>query len=301
MTICTYPQYANLEAFAKAARALAGSQARVINLFIGGEFSAESLHKHPLSDVTEKAKLWQAPEVPKELFINHGRYIGQSGIQHIIDELKRKASSQRALYSLINQEVVIGSGDSPIPSFMIFQCGLNEGILYCTSYFRALEVTDFLRINLEEMRLNLVKILDQFVDVKKIRLSVFAFSAYNNPGQAPLERSELDLMDRLAIDDAYKNNRGSIARLLDDKAAQTTVVDLRGLESIREWLSADRKTNWPKDLTNIPAIVYEVDQAINLGKNLARLRQSNSHHPVILQAADDFVSSIRRIAEEFRK
>lgn len=296
-----YVEYANLEAFAKAARDIAEGKSRVLNLFVTGEISVASLRNEPLADVTKKAQLWQAQIVPAELFINHGSYIGESGIAHIVDELYRKASSNRALYSLINQAVVLESGDDPIPSFMIFQCGLHEGVLYCTSYFRALEVADFLRINLEEMRLNLVKIFDRFMDVKRVRLSVFAFSAYNNPGQAPLERSALDLMDRLDIDDAYREDRGSIARLLDAKAAQTTVVDLSGLESIREWLSPERKKSWPKDLTNISAIVHEVNTAVELGRNLATLRRSNSHHPVIAEATVNFVSSIRKLAKEFRK
>lgn len=296
-----YPKYANLEAFAKAARDLAEGRGRVLNLFITGELYVNALRNEPLADVTKKAQLWQAPILPDELLINHGFYIGESGITHIIEELQRKASSNRALYSLIDQKVVLDSGDDPIPSFMIFQCGLHEGILYCTSYFRALEVADFLRINLEEMRLNLIKIVNAFMDVTTVRLSVFAFSAYNNPGQAPLERSALDLMDRLDIDDAYREDRNSIALLLDAKAAQTTVVDLRGLESIREWLSPERKRSWPKDLTNVPAIIHEVNKAVELGQSLAILRKSNSHHPVIAEATVNFVNSIRKLAEEFRK
>jgi hypothetical protein len=178
---------------------------------------------------------------------------------------------------------------------------MHEGILYCTSYFRALEVADFLRINLEEIRINLIKILDNLVNVTTVRLGIFAFSAYNNPGQTPLERSKLDLMDRLAIDDEYKENPDRISELLEAKAAHTTVVDLSGLKAMQEWLSPTRKANWPKGFTNIPAIMSELSVALKLGTRLAELRHSNSHHPAIEEKAKEFSESIQKLAAEFRR
>ena len=91
--------------------------------------------------------------VLNELHINHGSYIGD-GLEHIIDELKNKPSSNRALFSLISQKDISKSGDNPIPSFMIFQTCIDDNILYCSVYFRALEVSTFLRINTEEFVLN---------------------------------------------------------------------------------------------------------------------------------------------------
>jgi thymidylate synthase len=97
------------------------------------------------------AKDYQNPVKPPSLYINHGEYITSDGIVHIINELKLKQTSNRALLSLINQEDIIGSGDNPIPSFMVLQFSLEGEELYVTTYFRALEVANFLNVNLEEI------------------------------------------------------------------------------------------------------------------------------------------------------
>lgn len=299
MTEPLYTPFNNLENLAIHAETLIEKGRRHLNFLLTAELSAQSIRDEPLTDVTEKAEKWRAQEVPHDLIINHGKYIGK-GIGHIILELKNKPSSNRALYSLISQDHIINSNDDPIPSFMIFQCAIDSGILYCTAYFRALEIAHFFRINLEEMRLNICEILNSALHVSKVRLLVVAFSAYNKPDQVPLEKLELDLMESIQFMDLYKKNRGHIPELLDQKARETTVIDVKGLQAIKGWLAPERQEEWPTDL-NVPFIIAAIDEAIKVADKLRALRRSDSHNPHIDEISTKFVEIIKKIAMEFRE
>jgi hypothetical protein len=216
--------------------------------------------------------------------------------------LKNKKSSNRALYSLTSQDHVIGFGDNPIPSFMIFQCGIEKEILYCTVYFRALEVARFFRINLEEIRLNICDILKDIPDISIIKLSILAFSAYNKPEQIPLEKCQLDVLSSLQIQDMYDSNPASIPELLDQKAEETTVVDITGLKEIKAWLDPARKDKWPSKLSdNVPKIISAIEKAINAANELCDLRLSNSHNEYVDKISKDYVEMIKKVAQEFRE
>lgn len=298
MTDSLYQPFDRIEDLANHAEASIEQGRRYLNFFVSGEFSADSIRNKPIKDKTEIAEKWRASdEVPSNLIINHGKYIGE-GLDHIIYELVNKPSSNRALYSLIDQDDILDSGDAPIPSFMIFQCAIDSDILYCTAYFRALEIANFFRINLEEMRLNMCEILNK-KSVSKVRLSVFAFSAYNKPDQVPLEKAQIDFMTAIDIMDLYDSEPGRIPELLEMKAKVTTVIYLEGLEAIKGWLAPTREAKWPT-LLNVPAINTRVDDAISIGKELQLLRRSNSHDPRVDQVSEDFVKAIKLIAEEFR-
>ena len=43
---------------------------------------------------------------------------------------------------------------------LLFQVTVEDNILYATTYFRALEIAKFLKINVQEIKLNLLKIID---------------------------------------------------------------------------------------------------------------------------------------------
>lgn len=297
MTNSDYKSFESLEDFAMYAESLLQGLERYLNFFVSAELTTNSIRTLPLEDVTEKAERWRAKTVPNELFINHGKYIGD-GLLHIIDELKNRPSSNRALYSLISQKDITGSGDIPIPSFMIFQCTANNNILYCTAYFRALEISNFFRINLEEMRLNIVEILNS-ISASKVRLSVFAFNAYSKPEQLPLERTALDSMSALSMSRLYtKDGAAAINKLLLDKAQITTVIDIHGFQEMKEWLDPSQ-IDASMDSLNIAVINTGLDNAIMLAKNLIGIRQKNSHDPQIDQLSLEYVNAVKKIAREF--
>ena len=290
-----YVEYPHLQAFSEAVAHEVEVGQRLINYIATAELSVASIKDEPLPGVTDKAKKWAQETVPEELIINHGSFIGK-GMEHVLSELAQKPDGNRALYSLINQENIVGKGDVPIPSFMVFQCVVVEKILYCTAYFRALEVANFLRINLEEIRLNICRILDT-VNVTKVRLSIFTFSAYNNPEQIPLEKCELDRLDSLDLADRYDDNYALVADLLDEKARETTAVLDDGLIAIKSWLAPQRAKKWPKGL-NVEAVHIAVANALQVGARLREARKKFSYEKAI---AAEYVASIKKIAGEFRK
>lgn len=300
MTDSIYKSFDDLEQFAAHAASLTEKGQRYLNFFISAELPVDAILNKPLEDVTEIAQKWRAKEKPADLFINHGEFIGD-GLTHIVNELDNKPTSNRALYSLISEQHIIDHGDDPIPSFMIFQCTVDADVLYCTVYFRALEIANFFRINLEEIRLNICEILQRII-FSKVRLSVLAFSAYNKPDQIPLEKCQLDLMTSLQISDLYVDTPEKISELLDIKAKETTVIVIDGLEQIKEWLSPERESKWPPNLKNpnVRKIISALDEAISTANELQNLRRSNSHHNHVDRVSERYVQMIKKIAGEFR-
>lgn len=171
------------------------------------------------------------------MYFSHAQYY-KDGIQHIIEELKLKPTSNRALYSLLSQQDISGSGDEPIPSFMTFQCSIERGVLYCTASFRALEVGNFLKINLEEIRQSLVEICNSLPAVETVRLHIFAFHVYvRNVAAAALRRPMIDVTSSLDLMRLMqKGDVRTLDQLLGGLEQSTTVVSPKSLEVLLEIL-----------------------------------------------------------------
>jgi hypothetical protein len=295
----TYDDVNDLEEIARKCVNAIPPKTDQFNFCIAAKLSANVINDSPLSDVTDSALKWQAKECPKDLPFNHGMHI-KNGIEHIISELNSKPSSNRALYSLLNQELISKSGDNPIPSFAIMQCGLKNNELYCTVYFRALEVANFLRINLEEIRLTIKEIIKTHIDTNIVNLTIFAFRAYNNPEQIPLHRARLDMLCSLELSDSFEQNPTSICELLEEKARETTFIELDGLYAIQQWLSPSRGARRPKKI-NPELILKQIDNAIQTGKKLIELRKMHSHHQQITEFSTKYVDAIKSAEDEFKK
>lgn len=184
-------------------------------------------------DVSEEAAQWRQKAPARDMYFSHGQYYGD-GIQHIIEELKLKPTSNRALYSLLAQRHISGSGDDPIPSFLTFQCSIERGVLYCTASFRALEVSRFLKINLEEIRQNLVEICAALPAIETVHIHIFAFHAYvRTAAAAALRRPTIDVTSEpLLLRLMQKGDIRGLDDLLGGLERSTTVVSSRSLEAL---------------------------------------------------------------------
>jgi hypothetical protein len=268
-----------------------------INFILPVEFKADLLKDPQLLDATGDAALWQSVETPEELWFSHGQYIGQEGIDHIINELKKKHSGNRALFSLISQKDILGSGDRPLPSFLTFQASVEGNYLYITVYFRALETSSFLRTNLEEIRIIAGKIYHELGSLKVVRLMVYAFRAYEDRG-VNLKRPRLDRIDTKHRLKLLEKNPAEISNLLREKAVCTTVIDVGSLEDIlsillNNDLSVDIKS--PLKAVHITNLLKD---GINAGKELANLRVRASHRQDIPNMAKEFTVRLNRLATE---
>jgi hypothetical protein len=264
------------------------------NLCMSYEFHVALLIGDGLRDCTQEAELWRADEVPSELYINHGSYV-RGGVGHLVDELKRKPTSNRALLSLLSQDVVNGSGDDPIPSFMVFQVSIFEDILYCTVYFRALEVSSFLRINIEEIRLRLKDLHSELMAFNTVRLVVHAYRAYNNPNASTLKRSKLDLMSGPRIMKLVENDPDRLGMLLREKSKDSTVMSPGSLKDLREAVEC------ADNILIKPRLFSLIEACIRLTDDLNRLRTMHSHHERVSQVSKNLVDEILKLAEAFEE
>lgn len=191
------------------------------------------LERVSIIDVREEAAQWRRKDPAPDMYFSHGQYY-KDGIQHIIEELKHKPTSNRALYSLLSQNDISESGDDPIPSFLTFQCSIEGSILYCTASFRALEVSRFLRVNLEEIRQNLVDICKALPAVETVRVHIFAFHAYvRTVAATALRRPEIDVTtEAQLLRLMQKGDVRALDTLLGGFERSTTAVSSKSLESL---------------------------------------------------------------------
>ena len=98
----------------------------------------------------ELGELWQANEVPKHLYFNHGSYYKMqemSGIEYVVNALKIKPTSNRILLPTYNMESIVESLDDKnyLPSLASIQFGKDREKLIVHMHLRALEAKQFLK------------------------------------------------------------------------------------------------------------------------------------------------------------
>jgi len=287
-----YKSVNSLEEIANDATALIPAQDYKINLLLAYELPVNELIRNELLDVQDTARQWSAEECPENLYFNHGKYrVG--GVENIINELKIKPSSNRALYSLIDQKTIMNSGDNPIPSFMIFQSILDNGILYCNIYLRALEVSKFLRINLEEIRLNIEEISRSTLDFRKVRLTILACRAHHVPNFNSLEKPKLDLMSQYQIMTMIRDNKGEFIRSVEQMANIQTVPSSQSIKYILEIVDGE----WRAD--NKGRIISILSDTVSKIDELVMLRRQHSHHERVSELSHNISESLRTLVGEF--
>jgi len=216
----------------------------VNNLILSAKFPISLFNEPFINLFYDDASLWQNSKKPEELHINHGSYIHKSGngIQYLINELKSKPSSNRALLSLINMKDIINSGDTPIPSFFVTQFSIEDDDLFCTTYFRALEVSKFLPINIAEVCLIAKSICAEIHHLKNIVLCMHAFKAYHNNNFDTLKRAAIDMESRGKIAGyVHRGNKEKIKELLVSKFYDSSVIESGGTEELYNSLVDERE------------------------------------------------------------
>ncbi|MEH6357455.1 MAG: hypothetical protein V7745_00590 [Pseudomonadales bacterium] len=261
------------------------------NYILPFQISRQNLLSNKLADVEEDAAHWAAEECPEHLFFSHGQF-RKGGLQHVSDELNQKRTSNRALYSLINQKNITDSGDDPIPSFMVFQCLLDEhsDVLFVSVYFRALEVSSFLRINLEEIRQNLVNLYEKNVNFDRVKLLITAGRAHHTPGQLSLERPKIDLFTQLKLYKMLKESPAEIRELLIEKASAQSVISYKSLELLKECL---------EEVNCSQLKINDLQKAIDVSIQLQLYRQQGSHSNRVSELTKELKETLESLAERF--
>lgn len=260
------------------------------------DIPAIALEQAKILEVFEEAAQWRDSVPAADMYFSHGKYYGD-GLQHIIDELKHKPTSNRALYSLLAQKDISKSGDNPIPSFLTFQCSIENSVLYCTASFRALEVTSFLKINLEEIRQNLVEICAVFPAVENVHLHVFAFHAYvRNTAVAALRRPKIDVTPEPQLMRLMqKGEMHTLDALLGGLAKSTTVISPKSLNALLGILQMADAGLHESINSRRELLEPQLKRAIEACNELAASRKTASRGVPSQSKIDDFHAAVKKL------
>lgn len=189
----------------------------------------------------ELACKWENSICPDELYFNHGEFFtenGIHGIEYVIDQLKKKPTSSRAMLSTINsRDIIKNSDDEFLPSFTTIQFSFhkNDNTLFVSVNYRALEASRFLKINICEIFYLLQKISHTpLLNFEKIQLSIHAFRVQLIENFRCFLKSEIDTMQAAKI--AYivynKDNEKLRNLLIDKRDCKETVVISTGMNNL---------------------------------------------------------------------
>lgn len=251
------------------------------------------------------AEQWQNSNIPDTLYYNHGQYIhknGRNGIEYIIEQLKEKATSSRALIPLISIDDVIDSGDDFLPSLDIIQVGFEDDAknnIYITIYLRALEVGQFLKINLSEIYLILKQIKAKIGSVNQVVITINAFRSQYKEKFSCFKKALIDKYTEAKITSLfYSDNIEELIQLLDEKKElQETVVHKEGIQNLYEAAKVylegrDDKSNL---LSNIEKLIDYLKKMEETVKKTSRYRETESLQGEINKQIDQVISSLKEI------
>jgi hypothetical protein len=283
-----YKEISNLDVIIDDAKKNCEGQELVYNMILRYAFDSK-LTDHPFEDLfLEQALKWQRPQEPKELHFNHGRYIHRygDGIKYLVDQLKNKRNGNRAIISLINMKDIIHSEDCPIPSFMVSQAGINDTNLYFTTYFRALEVFNFLPINITEICLIIREIKREIVNIKRVYFCLHTFRAYYLPEFDCLKRAEIDRLEPGIISSyLHAGDKERIRGLLKSKMKASSVIEIGGIQEIYFGLKNSREStrgNFSDEF------LVSIEKALEILEKLREVREHSSHGDEINRLTNNF-------------
>ncbi|MDP9998285.1 hypothetical protein [Pseudarthrobacter sulfonivorans] len=239
---------------------------------------------------------WQSVDPPPEYLFSHGQYMHKYGqsIDYLVSQLIHKPTGNRACISLVDTGDIMQSNDGKLPSFLVLQAATEHGgsHLTLTSYYRALEVNEFLPINLAEMALIADQVRQSMPTLVSLDLVMHAFRAHSQPGFRAHVRSRLDIAASDEVASVVKaKDRAKIATWLMDKARPETVIDTAGLATLTTELAA---AGWAKDE------VEQLNKAVGLETQLSVARSVATHAAGVSDLQSDLSDLLRRIASTLR-
>lgn len=198
------------------------------------------------------AKMWEADDVPEELYFNHGSYFKVNeltGIDFVKEKLNQKSTSNRIVLSTYNMKEVVQSFDDSryLPSLESIQFGKidNERKLLVHMHLRALEANRFLKINICEIAYVLAELKKgtDAIDFDKVDISISAFRVQKKERFNCFLKAEIDKLSEPRLN--AKVNHGKIeelCKLLEEKRdGMETITKVRGVEAVYEAMKASNE------------------------------------------------------------
>jgi len=277
------------------------------------EVFKEDINKH-FKEYIEQAVEWQADKVNRKWYFNHGermRCKDKDGLDYIIDELRKKPTSSRAIIPLMNFSDIIDytdDDDKYLPSLISVQFGFNNepnepiSELICTVYLRSLEVANFLKINLCEVFIMCEKIIKKRIrDIQTIDLHIFAFRTVHKLNFGCFRIAELDRMARnnetadlfLSV---HNKNVNEIVKLLEEKRKfEETKIIVDGIYCLKNILNHKEEVGkyTPKILELIEKLLHAINNLKEKRINYS-VNEVAKEEEIVNKCLDDLI-------EEFKK
>jgi hypothetical protein len=198
------------------------------------------------------------------------------------------------IFTLVTKKLLLMKG-SWLKLYLTTLKNTEDGTLYCNVYLRALEVSKFLRINLEEIRLNIEKISQSTLSFSKVRLVILACRAHHVPNFNPLEKPKLDLMSQYQILKMMNDNRAEFIRYIEQMAEVQTVLTSKSIQLILELVEGEWKGGNKLRLESVLRdTIAQIDE-------LVVLRKQHSHHERLRLLGASISDKFRVLVEEISK
>ena len=207
-------------------------------------------------DYFKLAKMWEAEEVPEELYFNHGSRFhagGKSGIGFVKEQLCRKPTSNRIVLTTYDMENVIQSLDDSVylPSLESIQFGRNErkDELIVHMNLRALEANRFLKINICEIDYILRKLRKgkDSVNFSRVKIIISAFRVHKKEKFNCFLKADIDRMPETELNAKVNHgNIGELCKLLGEKKdGMETITNVKGIKTVYKAMKASNKEVGP--------------------------------------------------------
>lgn len=218
--------------------------------FLGNDYLKIGDKKY---DYFQLAEMWEAEEVPDELYFNHGSYFKSeegNGIDFVKEQLQKKSSSNRIVLPTYNMEKVIGSLDDSIylPSLESMQFGKEKSDeLLIHMHLRALEAKRFLKINICEIAYILDKLKAGGVGFDKVKIIISAFRVQGRERFNCFLKAQIDVMSEFSLSAKVNHGKvGELCKLFEEKRdGMETITKVRGIEAVFEAMKASNEEAAP--------------------------------------------------------
>lgn len=195
------------------------------------------------------AEMWEAIEVPQELYFNHGMYFripdvendekaDMHAIQQIARQLKAKPTGNSAVLATCSMATMVErmKGKEYIPSLLSIQFGQDKtgDTLYVHMYLRALEAERFLKINICEIKWLLERLKENNVLFKNVDIVISAFRVQSKKDFSCFLKTDIDVKSTIGLAFlVFHGEVSEICKMLEEKKdASETITNVSGLKRL---------------------------------------------------------------------
>ncbi len=253
------------------------------NLVLHGEYPYAETDSDYVGTFKQVAADWQEPSAPPHLYFNHGEYIHRYNDpwDFLLHELTRRTDPTRACLSLVDMHDILASREGFLPSFLLLQFGFPEGdrsVLSASAYFRALEVSAFLPINIAEICQYIRRLKESIPEIERFLLTIFAYKAHYVQRFSCFRKPLLEAETPVGISVAVaKRDLPTLREYLESKIHdESSVVSAEGLRYLVDAV-VKCKEDFPE------AFVRFLGEALQEMESAERARKAISYGPEVAE------------------